>query len=327
MCSFSEIDLDMLKHLVQSTQLNRMEKFRKLFPKKTTADGNCLIHATMLSVDGKEDIGLKTRKNLNKMLADKKSKQTQQIKKIWKAEGMAKSDVYGYTFFSEEDWENEWNLLVNLSSPHPTNDNTYQMLESFHVFVLANAIKTPIVVVSEKFIYSVDGDAFSPIDFGGVYLPLIHPPTECCKSPVVLAYNDSHFCPLILATGHEEKKFPLENPSGELLSIHYAQDIINKSSALSLLQKYLDISIEKVSRKNVPCMSLRNEIRFNDRHVTVARIDTLDNTVSSTAKNAPKSTVLDIAVCKGETKRLLPRYKKPKKRKVYIYFFAAAENF
>jgi hypothetical protein len=48
----------------------------------------------------------------------------------------------------------------------------YESLEEFHVYVLANNIRRPIVVYSDTILRTNDGEAISPIEFGGIYLPL-----------------------------------------------------------------------------------------------------------------------------------------------------------
>ncbi len=41
------------------------------------------------------------------------------------------------------------------------------------------------------------GSSISPLNVGGIYLPLVWPPTECYKYPIVLGYDSQHFAPLI----------------------------------------------------------------------------------------------------------------------------------
>ena len=48
----------------------------------------------------------------------------------------------------------------------------YESLEEFHVYVLANNIRRPIVIYSDTILRTNDGEAISPIEFGGIYLPL-----------------------------------------------------------------------------------------------------------------------------------------------------------
>lgn len=55
------------------------------------------------------------------------------------------------------------------------------------------------------------GSSISPLNVGGVYLPLHWPPTECYKYPIVLGYDSQHFAPLITVkdSGPGERR---ENP-------------------------------------------------------------------------------------------------------------------
>lgn len=41
------------------------------------------------------------------------------------------------------------------------------------------------------------GSSISPLNVGGIYLPLEWQPTECYKYPIVLGYDSQHFAPLI----------------------------------------------------------------------------------------------------------------------------------
>ncbi len=48
----------------------------------------------------------------------------------------------------------------------------YESLEEFHVYVLANNIRRPIIIYSDTILRTNNGEAISPIEFGGIYLPL-----------------------------------------------------------------------------------------------------------------------------------------------------------
>ena len=43
----------------------------------------------------------------------------------------------------------------------------------------------------------MNGEALAPIPFGGIYLPLECPPSECHTSPLLLTYNAGHFSALV----------------------------------------------------------------------------------------------------------------------------------
>lgn len=57
-------------------------------------------------------------------------------------------------------------------SSSPSTRQYYESLEEFHVYVLANNIRRPIVIYSDTILRTNDGEAISPIEFGGIYLPL-----------------------------------------------------------------------------------------------------------------------------------------------------------
>ncbi|MGH0175870.1 UNVERIFIED_CONTAM: hypothetical protein FKN15_071451 [Acipenser sinensis] len=115
--------------------------------------------------------------------------------------------------YTEEEWQKEWNELIKLASSEPrihysTNGNNcagaeqveepvYESLEEFHVFVLAHVLRRPIVVVADTMLRDSGGEAFAPIPFGGIYLPLEVPSAKCHRSPLVLAYDQAHFSALV----------------------------------------------------------------------------------------------------------------------------------
>lgn len=57
----------------------------------------------------------------------------------------------------------------------------------------------------------MNGDALAPIPFGGIYLPLEIEPSECSRSPLVLAYDAAHFSALVAMT----KKTPSSTVESE----------------------------------------------------------------------------------------------------------------
>lgn len=54
------------------------------------------------------------------------------------------------------------------------------------------------VLSSDQVVRSMkSGSSISPLNVGGIYLPLHWLPTECYKYPIVLGYDSQHFAPLI----------------------------------------------------------------------------------------------------------------------------------
>lgn len=67
------------------------------------------------------------------------------------------------------------------------------------------------------------GSSISPLNVGGIYLPLHWPPTECYKYPIVLGYDSQHFAPLITVKdsgpgnkGFQKKKIKPKNTFSHL---------------------------------------------------------------------------------------------------------------
>ena len=74
-----------------------------------------------------------------------------------------------------------------------------------------------------------EGVALAPITFGGIYLPLEVAPSECHRTPLLLAYHSAHFSPLVtVARGQDSEEgisVPLVDPeTGQLLPVLFAVD-------------------------------------------------------------------------------------------------------
>ena len=96
----------------------------------------------------------------------------------------------------------------------------YESLEEFHVFVLAHVLRRPIIVVADTMLKDSKGEAFAPIPFGGIYLPIQCDPKTCHRSPLVLTYDAAHFSALVAM---EKEDSPDEKTSqpGEKSSIFF----------------------------------------------------------------------------------------------------------
>lgn len=154
----------------------------------------------------------------------------------------------------------------------------FESLEEFHVFVLAQIIQRPIIIVADKYLHDANGEPLAPIPFGGIYLPVECDLNKCHKYPLVLAYDAAHFSALVLMEDERllnENNDDLDNNNNieppysivpitysnlELLDVHFAYDPgenydwskfqvqddtsieqLNRDDKLYLLQKYLDL--------------------------------------------------------------------------------------
>ncbi|CAF1381319.1 unnamed protein product [Adineta steineri] len=276
----------------------------KLYPLVTTGDGNCLLHATSLAMWGFHDHSLSMRKALNETLIT--SKPNCSLYRRWRWAQSVQNKKYGLVF-SEQEWNEEWKSLLRLSSAEPrtvqtkvldsnppiddnylkstpinSNDSTkslsqssrqyYESLEEFHVYVLANNIRRPIIIYSDTILRTNDGEAISPIEFGGIYLPLEIPPDKCHKQPVFLAFDAAHFSALVAmeqtikSITKTTYRIPLiDIETLDLLPIHFlidpglnfqwpidkelSDDKIHlypnyEESRMNILEKYLNLSKE-----------------------------------------------------------------------------------
>lgn len=81
----------------------------------------------------------------------------------------------------------------------------------------------PIIVISEEIIRNKNGEPIGPNDLYGIYLPTFSPPKECHTEPIVIAYDQSHFCPLMTSDYRDVGK-TAENCIPLHLSVNHAYD-------------------------------------------------------------------------------------------------------
>uniref|UniRef100_A0AAQ4RA09 ubiquitinyl hydrolase 1 n=1 Tax=Gasterosteus aculeatus aculeatus TaxID=481459 RepID=A0AAQ4RA09_GASAC len=245
---------------------------KKLLPLATTGDGNCLLHAASLGMWGFHDRDLMLRKSLYTMM--KSGAERDALKRRWRWQQTQQN--------KEDEWEREWNELLKLASSEPrthlsknghtsggvdnSEDPVYESLEEFHVFVLAHVLRRPIVVVADTMLRDSGGEAFAPIPFGGLYLPLEVPPSRCHCSPLVLAYDQAHFSALVSMEQRDQQReqavIPLTDSEHKLLALHFAVDpgrdwewgrddndntllanlILSLEAKLNLLHNYMNVT-------------------------------------------------------------------------------------
>ncbi|XP_019719424.1 OTU domain-containing protein 7B [Hippocampus comes] len=237
------IEKSMMVALEHAGRLNWWTKVvpncQSLLPLTTTGDGNCLLHAASLGMWGCHDRDLSLRKALHEQM-DHGDKQ-EALKRRWRWQLTQQNKESGLVY-SEEEWQKEWNELLKLASSEPrvnynnhvnsrgesSDEPVYESLEEFHVFVLAHILKRPIVVVADTMLRDSGGEAFAPIPFGGIFLPLEVASTICHRSPLVLAYDQAHFSALVPMEqkdgAAEQVVIPLTDSEHKMLPLHFAVD-------------------------------------------------------------------------------------------------------
>ncbi|XP_012867355.1 PREDICTED: OTU domain-containing protein 7A [Dipodomys ordii] len=190
---------------------------------------------------GFHDRDLVLRKALYTMM--RTGAEREALKRRWRWQQTQQNKESGLVY-TEEEWEREWTELLKLASSEPrthfsknggsgggvdnSEDPVYESLEEFHVFVLAHILRRPIVVVADTMLRDSGGEAFAPIPFGGIYLPLEVPPNRCHCSPLVLAYDQAHFSALVSMEQRDQQReqavIPLTDSEHKLLPLHFAVD-------------------------------------------------------------------------------------------------------
>ncbi|KAM8804481.1 OTU domain-containing protein 7A [Eudromia elegans] len=284
--SFIERDLIEQATMVALEQAGRLNWWstvctscKRLLPLATTGDGNCLLHAASLGMWGFHDRDLVLRKALYTMM--RTGAEREALKRRWRWQQTQQNKESGLVY-TEEEWEREWNELLKLASSEPrthfsknggtgggvdnAEDPVYESLEEFHVFVLAHILRRPIVVVADTMLRDSGGEAFAPIPFGGIYLPLEVLPNRCHCSPLVLAYDQAHFSALVSMEQKDQQReqavIPLTDSEHKLLPLHFAVDpgkdwewgkddndntrlanlILSLEAKLNLLHSYMNVT-------------------------------------------------------------------------------------
>lgn len=263
---------------------------RKLWPLATTGDGNCLLHAASLAMWGFHDRRLTLRRTLHDILSKEEFRDA--LYRRWRFQQTRLNRQAGFVF-CESEWAREWEEIVAIASPEPRRNSkggaggqgtgasrrrsllieksldggedenaaTYESLEEIHVLALAHILRRTIIVVSDVFLRDMNGEAFSPIPFGGVYLPFEVPSNECHRAPLLLAYDMAHFSALVAmetAGDFPPALIPLVDAGNQLLPIQFCIDpgrdfdwreydgadgnwVLTDREHVALLKEYLDI--------------------------------------------------------------------------------------
>ncbi|CAL9687767.1 unnamed protein product [Knipowitschia caucasica] len=237
------LDRAMQASLEQEKKLNWCREVKKMVPLRTNGDGNCLLHAASQYMLGVQDTDLVLRKALHSVL---KETDTGVFKARFQAE-LLQSKEFTQTGlrYSTMNWEEEWEKIVKMASPVSTSNGLqFDSLEDIHIFILSNILRRPIIVIADQVVRSMkSGSSISPLNVGGIYLPLHWPPAECYKYPIVLGYDSQHFAPLITIkdSGPEIRAVPLINPGRggfEELNVHFLMEKEQQQKEI-LLKDYL----------------------------------------------------------------------------------------
>ena len=148
---------------------------------------------------------------------------------------------------------------------------SFDSLETIHVYALANLLCRPIIVLSESMLKDAEGHPIAPIPFGGIYLPLEKDVTQCYKYPLILAYESSHFSALVPADGDNmfsgeklSSSIPLQEKNLSFLPIKFSTD---PGSTWDMVQ-------EDSVKEEKPEMTLQEQILMLRKYMDVVKVPT-----------------------------------------------------
>lgn len=237
--------------------LNWSPSCARLIPLYTMGDGNCLLHAASLAMWGFQDRDLILRRAIHEAL--KATDSTSMLYKRWKLAREAETRMLSYQL-EEKQWQREWWNVIQQSSSEPVAGTTLASLEEFHVFVLSNILKRPIIMYSSAKVRSLDtADTLQPGTFHGIYLPLLWDQRACSKDPLSLAFNGGHFSALVMFEDEAKRNeflLPLCDCYGKELPIKYMHP---SETTQALIMEYFDYQTVPVSGSRILCAKLKVE--------------------------------------------------------------------
>ncbi|XP_067932703.1 OTU domain-containing protein 7B-like isoform X2 [Watersipora subatra] len=315
------IDFVTMNVLERSEHINWWAKHslsRRLWPLHTTGDGNCLLHAASLGMWGVQDKHLHLRYKLHQFLS--KQSKSGPLYRRWRWQ-QTQSNMEMSLIFSEEEWQSEWEGLINLSSAttkvFEEDGHEYEyleFLEEFHVYVLAQIIGRPIIVFADSVIRDVNGFPLSPVPFGGIYLPMECRAKECFKSPLLLAYDRSHFTAVVtMSNGKTDQVdmkalIPLTGPDCDLLPMHFfvdpgsdvnwenlPEDKCTMLDIIGSIQDYLEV-------RKIPLDQVKAGLALSDDSLSDSGSTSLLNKEKKVKATSGKGTILKRSNSKSSSK-------------------------
>ena len=177
--------------------LNWYPGVTKLVPLYTMGDGNCLLHAASLAMWGFQDRNLVLRRAVSHAVNDETGNNT--LYQRWKHNREVENQQEYGLELEPHQWDQEWQIMRQQTMVTAVSGQSLASLDEFHVFVLANVLRRPIIMYAAPKLRSHQTDGtLQKINFHGVYLPLLWAPDSCKKNPLPLAYHLGHFSALVV---------------------------------------------------------------------------------------------------------------------------------
>ena len=240
------IDKSTQQYLEDKKYLNWCASTTRFLPLYTMGDGNCLLHAASLSMWGFHDKDFTLRQAVHTALQNHKSTQ---LRKRWKYTRDLENRQMGIQL-KEHQWQGEWQTMVDQASTNISQGKSLESLEDFHIFVLANVLRRPIVVYAAPKLQSQA--TLQQINFHGIHLPALWDPYSCKKDPLPLAYCGGHFVSLVAVEYPQQFNkgsftLPLVDFHGQTLPVRF---LLSMEDPTAMMMDYL--RVVSVSGHNSP---------------------------------------------------------------------------
>ncbi|XP_066573477.1 tumor necrosis factor alpha-induced protein 3 isoform X2 [Amia ocellicauda] len=254
-------DRSLLRQLEDCGWLNWCKHATTLAPLKNGGKGNSLLDAVSLYMWGVRDTDLVLRTALYNTMHQNSHADLHIAGHRWQSLGGHSGH---YTACRMPMSNEEWKAIVKVADPRseveppPIISN-----QDIYLFVLANIIRRPIIVLGGSTEEAIDASSNTPAGPAGIYLPLLWDSEKCYGFPVVLGCVYPFCCftpllsnspsapeiealPLVIDTKHRVKELP----------VHFLPEP-DQSTKQQSLRKYLHLS----------------DVFFGDSSISVARLE------------------------------------------------------
>mmetsp|Transcript_21163 Transcript_21163/g.30609 ORF Transcript_21163/g.30609 Transcript_21163/m.30609 type:complete len:576 (+) Transcript_21163:103-1830(+) len=244
-----------------------------LFVLNTSGDGDCLLHAASIAMWGKDDSNRFLRGLLT--MAFSSERLLAQLLGLWCAEERRRDASMGYPD------ARDMNILQSeFMNAVDTACNVGCYLEGIHIAGLSHILRRPIICYTTESAAGVSGQSL-----GGIYLPVLHNPHDCCRVPLAVLYTSlsippdpeaemeqtvihashvGHFSAVVCGEG---SYYPLVSRSLSPLPLQYSCLGAESRDDQQLLGRYLHISYKSY----VSCTGHEGGL-FSDRICVAASI-------------------------------------------------------